>query len=84
MVWGLFDLVLGVGGSAEPEALGIQRCILELELDKFSAPELAHTILCLDSKSGDDASCFFVEGSFWNITRCGGFLEGRNWVSLLE
>ena len=77
MVSGLFDLVLGLRSSAEPEGLGIQRSILELELDKFSALELVNTILCLDSKSGDDASCFFVEGSFWNITRCGGFLEGR-------
>ena len=77
MVSGLFDLVLRVGGSSEPEALGFQRFILELELHRFSAPEVAHTILCLHSKSGDDASCFFVEGSFWNITRCGGFLEGR-------
>ena len=77
MVSGLFDLVLGVRGSAEPEALGIQRSILELELDKFSAPELVNTIPCLDSKLGDDASCFFVEGSFWNITRCGCFLKGH-------
>ena len=77
MVSGLFDVVLRVGGSWEPEALGIQRSILELELERFSASEVTHTILCLDSKSGDDASCFFDEGSFWNITRCGVFLAGR-------
>ena len=46
-----FDLVLGVGASPEPEALGIQRYILELRLDKFSALEVAETILCLRLKS---------------------------------
>ena len=55
MVSGRFDLVLGVGASWEPEALGIQRSILELGLDRFSASEAAYTIPCLGSKSGDDA-----------------------------
>ena len=50
MVSGLFDLVLGVGATLEPEALGIQRSILELDLDRFSAPDVAHTILCLRLK----------------------------------
>ena len=77
MVSGLFDVVLRVGGSWEPEALGIQRSILELELDRFSASEATHTILCLDAKSGGDASFFFDEGSFWNITRCGVFFVGQ-------
>ena len=46
-----FDLVLGVGASLEPEAPGIQRSILELRLDEFSALEVAETILCLRLKS---------------------------------
>ena len=50
MVSGLFDLVLGLRSSAEPEGLGIQRSILELDLDRFSAPDVAHTILCLRLK----------------------------------
>ena len=50
MVWGLFDLVLGVGGLAEPEALGIRRSILELDLHRFSAPDVADRILCLGLK----------------------------------
>ena len=44
MMSGHFDLVLGVGASREPEALGIQRSILELGLDRFSASEVAETI----------------------------------------
>ena len=47
---GRFCLVLGVGASSELEALGIQRSILELDLDRFSAPDVAHTILCLRLK----------------------------------
>ena len=52
-----FGLVLRVGASTEPEAQGIQRYILELGLDRFSALEVAQTILCLDLKSGDLAPC---------------------------
>ena len=48
--WARFGVVLGVGASADPEALGIQRSILELGLDRFSALEVAHTILCLHLK----------------------------------
>ena len=47
---GRFDLVLGEGASWEREAPGIQRSILELRLDKFSALEVAETILCLHLK----------------------------------
>ena len=77
MVSGLFDVVLRVGGSWEREALGIQRSILELELDRFSASEVAHTILCLDSKSGDDASCCVLVGMFWCRSR-GACLVGAS------
>ena len=45
-----FGLVLGVGASADPEALGIQRSILELDLHRFSAPDVADRILCLRLK----------------------------------
>ena len=44
-VSGRFDLVLGEGASWEREAPGIQRSILELGLDRFSASEVAHSIL---------------------------------------
>lgn len=51
-----FDLVLGLGASPEPEALGIQRYVLELQLDilspragrdnSLSSFEVRNVVLC--------------------------------------
>ena len=37
---GRFDLDLGLGGMAGPEALGSQSCALEMRFHQFSAPDV--------------------------------------------
>ena len=61
---GRFCLVLGVGALSDPEALGIQRYNLELQLDRFSAQDVAKTTLYVHLKSGDvTPSCLWAGGA---------------------
>ena len=68
-----FDLVLGVGASWDPEVLGIQRYIyiLELQLDRFSALEVARTLLYVHLKSGDVTPFCLWVGTFLSRSRGG-------------
>ena len=59
-----FGLVLGVGALSQPEALGIERYNLELQLDRFSALEVARTTLHVHLKSGDETPCSVALGGW--------------------
>ena len=48
--------------TARPEILGIQRCSLDLQFARFSAPEVPERVRYVDSKSGASRIFFWRSG----------------------